>query len=195
MPHKGEGSKQFTPEQKKSVPSSAETAGRLTKELFLPKTLAYIKNVIRKLSPGIQEADRDDTAQKILIDVNRNIQNGNFTENGALLTTYLFQTARNRILDLHRYTKGHPAAELDEFKIADSKTTVEDWIEKAYVTDMVSQLPARAQQVVKLKLQGHDENYIAEKLNMQIDTVKSIFSRAKKTLRKIIATDAEKNKL
>ncbi len=195
MSPRGKGPEQFIPEQKNPTPSSTETIKRLTKELFSPEKLGYIKNVIRKLRPGIQEADRDDIVQETLITMNRNIQNGNFDEKKSLLTTYLFRVIRSRLTDLHRKKQRHPTLELDKFNITDTKTNQGEWIEKAYVAGMVSQLPAREKKVVEFMLQGHDYAYIAQEMNITIMRARSIFFEAKKMLKEIIAADTEKNKL
>lgn len=192
MSPEGKCPKQFNPEQKKSVLSSAETADRLTKELFLPKTLLYMKSVIRKLSPNIQEADRDDVVQETLIVMNRSIKNGNFNENKGKLNTYLFKVIRSKLADLYEKKQKHSNLDLDKFKITDPKTPTEDWIEKAYMADMVSQLPTVAKKAMELMLRGHDYTHIGKELGITNIRVAKIIFGAKQKLKKIIAEDTKK---
>lgn len=195
MSLEGKSPKQFIPDQKKPVSLSPEAADRLTKELFSPKTLLYIKKIIRRLSLDIQEADRDDVVQETLIAVNRNIKNSNLDENKGILNTYLFKVVRSKLADLYIKKQKHSNLNLDEFQIADPKTTTENWIEQAYTADMVSQLPTRAKKAMELMLQGHDYTHIGKELGLTNIRVARVIFEAKQKLKKIIPEDAEKNKL
>lgn len=199
-----EGKGQFNPEEKnpaneevKSAQSPMETVARLKKELLSKKILGLIKAIIGKKNPDIQETDRDDIAQKTLIDVLRNIETGNFDGSRADLKTYLYRAVTNKAIYFSKQKQRHynRELELDELKSADTKTIneIESWINTEYVRKMIPQLPPRMRQIVELKLQEHTEDYIAKELNIAVGTVKSMYFKALKRLREIIAKDKKNN--
>ncbi len=194
MSPEGKGPRQFTPEQKNPV---IKTADQLKEELLSDNILGIIKQIIKQKNPGIQDADQDDIAQKVRIDVLRNIENGNFDGSRADLKTYLYRAVTNKAISFSKQKQKHfnREFELDELKSGDTKTIneIEGWINTEYVRKMIPQLPPRMRQIVELKLKERKEDYIANKLGITVGTVKSMFFKALKRLREIITKDKKNN--
>ena len=132
-------------------------------------------------------SDRDivnDIIQDVFYKIHSNIHN---LENNSKLTSWLFQIARNSIIDYFREEK--KAMELlknmGQEDAYVKKTSTE--ILKYCMTFFLSRLPKKYEEaIIYTEFEGHSQVELAKKEGISVSAAKSRVQRAKKQLREVV---------
>lgn len=146
-------------------------------DTYYKPLVIYSKGIIHS------ETASEDVVQDIFIDL---YKNKNHFENEIALRAFLYKTTRNKCLNIIKHKKVkdnyvqkviHESDEAYHHELETQTETVR------LLHSAIEQLPERRKQIVKLYVQGLRNTEIAEKLNINIQTVKNLKSKAYEDLR------------
>jgi RNA polymerase sigma factor (sigma-70 family) len=141
------------------------------------------------LATRVSRSSLDDIHQEIWTRVWQNLPTG---FHGGNFRAWLFQIARNHLIDLAR--RKQPQGLPGEFDAPDSRAVHggQRMIEEERVARLrhcLEQLDARAQKVVRARLEGVGYEELASELNVKTTTVHQVFHRAKDQLQDCVGRD------
>ncbi len=108
-------------------------------------------------------------------------------DNSAVLKSYLYTTVKNSAFNHYRHENIHDKHKEKIKYLKDESVFIDNVLEEEVhheIHNALKDLSPQAYKVISLSMSGHSNPEIAEKLNISINTVKTIKQRAYKTLRK-----------
>lgn len=182
------------PEKSQPMPEVAHSKEAWLKELTSKETRNLIFGHLLKMR--LSPTDAEDLTQQTLLRATKAIETDKF-RGESRMSSWLYTIAKNEALNFWRKNKKEPVSMSTHEKESDSAedhlavfaskepTSEEKYIAESLKADFIKTNPQQ-QEVLRLFAEGLDNKQIAERTGINIGTVKSQISRAKKLLRKKI---------
>jgi RNA polymerase sigma-70 factor (ECF subfamily) len=154
--------------------TTQQTFARLLPEL-LPKLRRFL---LKRVS---NPADAEDLAQDILLRVHQSAEQ---LADETRIHGWIWQIARNTVIDFYRRSKSHSVV-LDEVDLpADDSTPDVEEIVESWLAPMISELPELYREAVRMsELEGMPQAEVAGRLDISLSGAKSRIQRGRAKLR------------
>lgn len=164
-------------------------AGKEAEAAFAQLYERHARPLLLFLAARLARSQLDDVHQEIWTRVWQSLPTG---FHGGNFRAWLFQIARNHLIDLAR--KKRPEGLPGDYDVPDRRTSQAEalLVEQERLTRLrhcLEQLDARAQKVVRARLEGIGYEELARELDLKSATVHQVFHRAKEQLQDCVGRE------